>query len=397
MPVSPVPTSVPTSVPHGPAGPCGPARNEVDTRCVEAERLAGAAAAQQGRLREARQKLAEASAARASVTQVRDWRRFNELKENARVAYHEALGAATGQGAVPAAAAQWLSEIDRLNRELDLAERRADDINRRAANLESALPRIELAADAARIAAEAAQAACLEARRSLAACEEEARRVASGRIGTSASLNQPAVPPPDHAGADATSAPPVRQVPPISLMLRGDRQGLLGLALRLADETGVEAGRLQLLLLELRESIAIRALEDHALAFPDDHPFWSQFSTDESRRLAVSLSSMGYHFDGIGGWADGRAPTVRELAEALSHGGHDPRSLRRPAGQVAIDGMWQGTGVLVENYLVSKAPGLALNEMTALLGPRAARLSELWDMWGRLRPLLLPSAGSTSS
>jgi hypothetical protein len=25
----------------------------------------------------------------------------------------------------------------------------------------------------------------------------------------------------------------------------------------------------------------------------------------------------------------------------------------------------------------------------AFLGPRGARLSQLWDLWGRLRPLLL--------
>ena len=42
------------------------------------------------------------------------------------------------------------------------------------------------------------------------------------------------------------------------MLLRGDRQSLLGLTLRLAEETGVEAGRLQLLLLELRQAIAAR-------------------------------------------------------------------------------------------------------------------------------------------
>ena len=51
-------------------------------------------------------------------------------------------------------------------------------------------------------------------------------------------------------------------------LMRGDRQTLLGLALRLAEETGFEAGRLQLLLLELREQITSLALEDQALLFP---------------------------------------------------------------------------------------------------------------------------------
>ena len=49
--------------------------------------------------------------------------------------------------------------------------------------------------------------------------------------------------------------------------------------------------------------------------------------------------------------------------------------------------------MLVEDYLASKAPDLALGTLIELLGPGGARLGELWDMWGRLRPLLLSSAG----
>jgi hypothetical protein len=176
--------------------------------------------------------------------------------------------------------------------------------------------------------------------------------------------------------------------------LRGDRETLLRLALRRAEETGVEAGRLQLLLLELREQLASRALETHALQFPANHPFWAQFALDAGRRIAESLSAMGYRFDGAGAWAEGHAPTIRELALALSHVGLDPRGLRRPANQGAIDELWRGTTVQVEGYLAGCAPDLDLAQVVACLGPRAARLSELWDMWGRLRPLLLaaPSA-----
>jgi hypothetical protein len=173
------------------------------------------------------------------------------------------------------------------------------------------------------------------------------------------------------------------------LLLRGDRQALLGLTLRLAEETGVEAGRLQLLLLELRQAIATRALEDNALAFPAGHPFWSQFSADGCRQLALSLARLGYSFDGRDGWRDGRVPGVRELALALEHAGNDPRALRRPAGQAAIDELWKGTRVLVEPWLAAAVPDLALGRLIDVLGPRASRLGELWDMWGRLRPLLV--------
>jgi len=83
-------------------------------------------------------------------------------------------------------------------------------------------------------------------------------------------------------------------------------------------------------------------------------------------------------------------PTIRDLALALAHCGYDPRLLRRPAGQAAIDQLWQGTSVLEEDYLASRVPDLALGRLLDVLGQRASRLGELWDMWGRLRPLLLP-------
>jgi len=63
--------------------------------------------------------------------------------------------------------------------------------------------------------------------------------------------------------------------------------------------------------------------------------------------------------------------------------------MRRPAGQAAIDALWHGTTVRSEEYLLSFAPELTLSQMVTTLGERANRLSELWDIWGRLRPLLM--------
>jgi hypothetical protein len=351
-------------------GPCAGARQEVDTSCAEAERLAQAAVAHQQRLRETRRQLHEVTALRATDAQVRDRRALATAKDEARAAYRKQMITATDMNEVQLAARAWLREMDRLNRQLAIADQRAQDVLRRAAELERQLPGIELAADAARIAAETAREACVTARRLLADCEEETQR----RL-------QPEQPQPTGDG------PLV-----ISLVLRGDRHALLRLGLRLADETGAEAGRLQLLLLELREAIHERALQSTALLFPAKHPFWSQFPASEGREVAISLAAMGYRFDGSSGWIDGRVPTIRELAVALSHAGHDPRGLRRPAGQQAIDELWQGTTVLVEDYLAACAPGLELEQVMACLGPAAANLSELWDMWGRLKPLLLASA-----
>ncbi len=384
LPVTPAYPAAPSLA----SGPCAPVRAQVDYRCAEAERLAQAAQSHIQRLRDAKRMLARAQAQRDSDARVRDRRLLSDAKENARRAYHESYTRARNgspNNDVQGAAGEWLSEINRLNRQLELADRRAEEVARQITELEGALPGIELAADAARIAAEAAQVACVEARRALAACEEDAARQlpapAAARMAGAAPA--PTLTSPAHVASGPA---------PISLLLRGDRQVLLGLTLRLAEETGVEAGRLQLLLLELRQVIAARALEDGALAFPQDHPFWSQFSVNDDRQLVASLAHLGYGFDGHEGWRDGRVPGPRELAMAVEHAGHDPRSLRRPAGQAAIDALWQGTRVLVEEWLAAAAPDLALGRLIDILGPRGARLGELWDMWGRLRPLLLPSA-----
>ncbi|MGI8928139.1 MAG: hypothetical protein ACR2H0_01555 [Candidatus Limnocylindrales bacterium] len=71
-------------------------------------------------------------------------------------------------------------------------------------------------------------------------------------------------------------------------------------------------------------------------------------------------------------------------------------ALRRPAGQAALDGLWAGTVMSTEEYLLDRAPDLELQEMVALLGPGSSRLAELWDIWGRLRPLLARTGAGTA-
>ena len=355
-------------------GPCAPARADVDTRCAEAERLAAAAQAHQQNLRDARRAHAEAARQRDADAHLRDRRRLAEEKAEAKAEYHSALLHASDTKDIHDAAGQWMRRIDQLNRGAREADRTADTTAQQVNDLERKMPGLELAADAARISAEAAQVACLEARRVLAACEEQAA------TGAPTMAPVPAAPAVVDRAAIANAA---------AALMRGDRQTLLGLALRLAEETGFEAGRLQLLLIELREQINSLALEEQALMFPSNHPFWSQFPSETARTVAASLASMGFKFDGAGGWADGRVPQLRDLANALSYCGFDPRSLRRPAGQAAIDSLWQGTRVRSEDFLLAKAPELTLSQVVALLGPRSGRLAELWDMWGRLRPLLM--------
>lgn len=367
------------------AGPCGPARAEADVRCADAERLRATAQSHHQALRDARSAHSEASRLRESDARLRDRRRLAEEKNAAQVDYRAAVVRAVDRASLQDAAAAWMTRLHLLNRQSQIADLRADSLAQSVSELERTLPGLELAADAARISAEAAQVGCLESRRALAACEEDSQRRASpappgAAAAVAATAAVGAAPAPtDTAGVAAAAR----------ALMRGDHQALLGLALRLAEETGIEAGRLQLLLLELREQIANRALEQYAFGFPASHPFWGQFPGESARNVAASLASIGYRFDGAGAWTDGHSPQIRDLAVALSHCGYDPRSLRRPAAQAAIDGLWQGTVVRSEEYLIARAPDLALPQIVAVVGPPSGHLAELWDIWGRLRPLLM--------
>ncbi len=42
-----------------------------------------------------------------------------------------------------------------------------------------------------------------------------------------------------------------------------------------------------------------------------------------------------------------------------------------------------------DEYLAATAGSLTLGEMVSMLGRRADGLTELWNAWGRIRPLLL--------
>ena len=67
----------------------------------------------------------------------------------------------------------------------------------------------------------------------------------------------------------------------------------------------------------LVEAIVADAIEASALEFPDDHPFWGPFTRTQNRDIAHALASLGYRFDGLGGWTDDRATVAaRHVARA---------------------------------------------------------------------------------
>ena len=91
---------------------------------------------------------------------------------------------------------------------------------------------------------------------------------------------------------------------------------------------------------------------------------------------------------------DGHAPTIRELAIALSHVRPRPARLA-PSGRSGCDrcAVAGHRACAVEEYLARQAPDLDLEHGHRLPGSAARRrLAELWDIWGRLRTLLLTPA-----
>jgi hypothetical protein len=178
--------------------------------------------------------------------------------------------------------------------------------------------------------------------------------------------------------------------PRIFRLLRGDRHAMITLVAALADKSDPESKRRwQLQLTNLIEAIVADAIEASALDFPADNEFWNDFTRVQGRDIAQALSSLGYRFDGLGGWADGRYPSQRDLSLALGYAGIDPMRLRHwPSEEATVD-LFRDVTVAADEYLAGIAGDLTLAEMVAMLGRRADGLAEVWNHWGTIRPLLL--------
>ena len=83
------------------------------------------------------------------------------------------------------------------------------------------------------------------------------------------------------------------------------------------------------------------AISQSALDFPTEHPFWGPFTVGQDRDIVAALSSLGFRFDGLGGWADERVPSQRDLSMAMgSAGRRSPAGLRRSlSGDSVADGL----------------------------------------------------------
>ena len=140
----------------------------------------------------------------------------------------------------------------------------------------------------------------------------------------------------------------------------------------------------------LVEAIVADAIEASALDFPPDHEFWGVFTRTQGRDIAHALSSLGYRFDGLGGWADGRHPSQRDLSLALGYAGIDPMRVRHWPTEEG-----DRRAVPRRQRRGGRIPGRDRRRPHAGRDGRDARavgptgLAEVWNHWGTIRPLLL--------
>ena len=385
--------------------PCGPSRLAVGDACSLADRMNALALAAQERLREARRAYDQHVDRRDRAAAAADPRAVRAAKDEAQVAFRNARLGAREQGAVEVAAREWLREIDRINARTREAVRLLVREGTDEGGLLQAVERLGLEADGARIAAESAVEACRNARIALAACEESERldrvRPAASELLAPATVVARAtpVPPPETAPGGrepATVGPPAaaertEAEPAILPLLAGNRDVLRRIAAALAAGDAEAQPRWESRLSALVEAVRLRAIDGAALTFPDEG-FWAPYTQLQGREIAAALAALGYRYDGNEGFADGRVPGQRELSLAIGYAGLDPMRIRIWPSEAELPHLYAGVEVDVGRFVAQAAGELTLGEMIDLLGRRAEELSDLWNAWGRVRPLLLSPA-----
>jgi hypothetical protein len=310
-------------------------------------------------------------------------------KDDAQRTFRAARSRAANREGVDAAARDWLLEINRINQEAKAAAVTAAREQDAARSLAGSLDRLTVEADAARIAAESADEACLHAREAAADCEEAMQAAPAGQPAVPSAA--PASPWVSEAGAEAAAASALGTgtAPTIFRLLEGDRLALVAVVDRLAGVDPAERRQWQLGISNLIDAIIATAIEGAALEFPEDNPFWGPFTASQARDIVAALSSLGYRFDGMGGWVDGRVPSQRDLSLALGYAGLDPMRMRHWPNEAGMAELFRDVRVSASEYLAVSAGDLTLGELVTMLGPRADGLTDVWNAWGRIRPLLL--------
>jgi hypothetical protein len=375
------------------ADPCAGPRTVVDDACAtaaakrERSRLAANAA------RDAQRALDALSEQVDRARELSDPRTIDAAKATMRDQFRKEEAKAGTPDESEAAARRWLHGINQANNDVRSARRLVEsgtsEMRERLADVE----RLARDADAARITAEGAEETCRIARDELARCEEhvaastpvlvpEDQDPFAGAWPTQQDLTSPGSP--QDALADALAGQSA-----ILRVVRGDRVALERVVAAIAGPDPADAATWQIRITALSDAIVARAIEAGYLVLPEDHPFWGLFSDAERREIVEALASLGFRFDGLGGFADGRVPAARDLSLAVGYAGLDRMRIRAWPREGEIAALYSDAEVAADEWLVWVAGDLELGPLTGALGARAAGLGAIWDAWGRVRPALI--------
>jgi hypothetical protein len=382
---APAATDAPAA-PEAPSGPCGDARRIADERCELATRARAQATAAEEAHRAAQRAYDDHETAMSEAAATADARAVREAKDQAQARFRAGRAGARTAEDIEKAAREWLHEINRINAQTGDAAAILQRAQAAAPEMAMRLERTAVMADGARVAAETAEAACTAARQSVADCEE---RAAGGLP-----KPRPTQPGDDRDRDDTTSDTLVAALragasPRIVRLLRGDRAAMHEVVDALGGDDADERRRWQLAMADLIDAIVADAIAASAFEFPTDHPFWGPFNRAQGRDITAALSSLGYRFDGLGGWVDGRYPSQRDLSLALGYAGLDPMRMRHWPNEAEMTTLFEDVEVAAAEHLASTAGDLTLGELVTMLGRRADGLAEIWNDWGRIRPVLL--------
>lgn len=368
-------------------GPCAEPRRLADERCELAVRARAQAGVAEETHRSAQRAYDQHEAAAETAAAAVDPRAVRRAKDDAQARFRDGRANAMTADSVEAAARDWLLEINAINADAREATATLTREREAATAIALNLERLALEADAARIAAETAEAVCLTARETLAACEEAE---AGGVVG-----HLPAAPSRAPIGDASADDEPLAAAlggggdPRIFRLLRGDRTTLTELVTAVAGEDPEARRHWQTAFVDLIDAILADSIAGGSLDFPVDHPFWGAFTLEQDREISAALSSLGFRFDGLGGWVDDRVPTQRDLSLSLGYAGLDPMRIRQWPSEVEMSELFRDVQVAAAEHLAGSAGDLTLGELVTMLGRRADGLAEVWNHWGRIRPLLL--------
>jgi hypothetical protein len=382
-------TADPSAPADAPSGPCGDARRLADERCELASRARAQAIEAQEAHRAAQRAYDEHESAMAVAAAAVDPRAVREAKDEAQARFRAGRAGSRTAEDVEAAAREWLHEINRINAQTGDAHARLAAARSRTPELAVLLEQTALAADGARVGAEAAEAACVAARQAVADCEERA----AGRIPTPAPATTTVESPDGDLSSDTlVAALRAGASPRIVRLLRGDRSAMQEIVMALGGDDAEERRHWQVAMSDLVDAIFTDAIAASALEFPTDHTFWAPFDRSQARDITSALSSLGYRFDGRGGWVDDRQPSQRDLSLALGYAGLDPMRIRQWPNEAEMSTLFADVQVTAAEHLAETAGDLTLGELVTMLGRRADGLADIWNDWGRIRPLLLDEA-----